>query len=94
MNILGVLVNLRIIISIMLIILGIICLIIGLWLLGVAAFNEGIKQVGLVSSIRGEAIVMKITGLILLALGVTLSLLNGKILRSRHGEAVEICKET
>jgi len=45
----------------------------GLWLLGIAAFNEGVKQVGLVNLIRNEAVMLKLIGLILIVVGIAIS---------------------
>ncbi len=60
-------------ISIVLIILGVLYIVCGLWLLGIAAFNEGVKQVSLVNLIRNEAVVLKLTGLILIVAGIAIS---------------------
>jgi len=61
------------IISIILIVLGVLYLMCGLWLLGIAAFNEGVKQAGLASSIRNEAIAFKLIGSILTATGIAIN---------------------
>ena len=59
--------------SIVLIVLGILHIMCGLWLLGIAAFNEGVKQVGLVNLIRNEAVMLKLIGLILIVVGIAIS---------------------
>jgi len=61
------------IISIILIVLGVLYLICGLWLLGITAFNEGVKQVSLVPLIRNEAIAFKLIGLILTTTGIAIN---------------------
>ena len=47
-------------------IIGLICLIIAGWLIGVAIVNEGVKQAGLRNSLYAKSILMGIMGLILI----------------------------
>jgi hypothetical protein len=58
-------------------IIGLICLIIAGWLIGVATVNEGVKQAGLRNSLYAKSILIGIMGLILIIL-VLLKIIKNK----------------
>ncbi|MGB9729221.1 MAG: hypothetical protein ACP5GU_06615 [Thermoprotei archaeon] len=61
--------NLRVL-TLIFFIVGVVCLILAGWLIGVATFNEGVKQSGLRNSLYIKSLITGALGLILITLSL------------------------